>query len=189
MAIQLQNYDTIFENAVYGKDIFIAGNGDDRPHGWCKAILVLQSYIEPTEDSVIAYLQRRVKELETPAQLVLPGSFLKTEMGLLETLIINLPKTIRDDVAKGDENCLGFIRGHTSALPLDVPEEFLFLRYCLIPKQVITKYQNEGAIEDSKWYERTLTSDSLTDNGFGEKWHMSYYYRMEIYQEEMILVF
>ncbi len=170
MTIQSPGYKPIFDNAVYVKDKEITEDGQQM---LLKCLILPKKYTAATEDQVVEYLRQKAGEL-AGASLALPDGCV-SHKSLLEKVIQDLPEEIKTDLRTGDEPCIKFVRRHTPAPVLEdgeSPDQYLHIRYGLLPAELITENQEGGAITDAGWYDTALSHDSLREMGLGERWHM-----------------
>jgi len=69
MTIELQGFEAIFGNQVYGR-----ARGEDLVE-----VLRLKRYTSPTEDAVVSYLQQKAPDALAASAVLIPGSSLQKE--------------------------------------------------------------------------------------------------------------
>lgn len=171
---KMQGYYPLVENEVYANEFSLTSEtGKEVP---IMRLILPRRYRESSENDVIDYLQKVAEKVEPFALLHLPGgSDNQVGKSLLEKAVIALPDVVRRHIRTGDENCIEFIRGHTMARSLEdgeTPREYLFVRYGLVPINVIDNNREAGNIKDASWYETALLNDELREMGLGEKFNV-----------------
>ncbi len=127
----------------------------------------------PHEDQVVAYLQKKTSELDSAASLLLPDDA-RSDRSALEQLILHLPRKIRNDIISCDNDCIGFLRKNTPALPLILgePLKYMDVRYGVLPTEVIEASSEH--IKGPEWYHRVFSEERLQEAGVGERFTMRF---------------
>ncbi len=189
MVITLSMYDTVFENAVYTQDFMLMVQENPL---LTKRVIILRRYTEPTEDQVVAYLQKKVEALDGKGRLVLlDGSRLSEKGSALEAVLVALPDNVRNDIRTGNEDCITFIRDHTRAPKLKegMPQRmYMHVKYGLLPSTLVEKNKEAGALEDAGWYDAALSHEGLQKAGFGEQFALKLAYDHRLPPQEEINV-
>ncbi len=172
-SLNLTGFETVFENEVYSRDK--TGTTDKGVSVSLKAILIPKKYSEPSEDGVVGYLQRKAREVKGAASLVLPGPVKFEGKSLLESALINISEELRKHLIIGNEEFTRIVRGVSPARAISKDEprnQYLYLRYGLIPNSIIERNTSEGDLQEAEWYEAALSHDRLRESGLGERWNL-----------------
>jgi hypothetical protein len=167
MKIELPDYKTVFENQVYARDF------ETQTHEGAitlRGIVLLKRYTEATENQVVEYLRKKAAQLEGAASLILPEGTVRKDKSGLEKVIVALPDKIIRDIKSGDEECIRFLRGHTSAPNVEHPGQYLHIKYGILPADMVQVNQERGTIQEAAWYNAALEHDELKENKLGKMW-------------------
>ena len=170
--VQLFGYQNLVESAVYAKDTTV--KGVDETLVPVQRIAVLARYTSPSEDQIVAYLQEKAREVAPAMSLVLPKGQQRVGKSNLETLLMNLPLQVINDLRSGDESCLNFARRNTPAPKLAEGEEapaYVQVQFGLLTPETVTAHLEEGKNNDVQWYEKALTYSPFLERGLGMKWY------------------
>jgi len=180
MAIELPGYNQIIANAVYAKHITTEGSspeGNGQSHKvLIKAVLLPRRFTEATEDQVVEYFLEKIREVGGAASLILPNGQRpaegKTE---LEVAIMALPDPMRRQIVSEEKDILGFVRLNTPAPAIkdgQSPNQYLFVKYGLIPESIISESERHGSMKDPRWYNTAFDDEKLRRQGLGQRWQM-----------------
>ncbi len=171
MAIELQGYQTVFENAVYSRDGTVPDQeGKQHP---IKYLILPKRFTDPSEDDVVANLRIKAEEIGFMADLTLPASVKKGETPL-EQLITSLPSGVVADLRHGDSEIEKFIRNHTPAQRYEDGKkpQYVHISYGVLTKELIEAQQSQGFIKDSEWYVAALLHPEIQKMNLGQKWNL-----------------
>lgn len=162
MAIEFPGYEPVFPNEVFAKDASVIEDGKVTP---VKMILMPARYAEPDEDSVVKYLQAKAEAAAERLSLTVPGQRIEAQSPL-EMMLLKAGRSggsLLTHLRAGHKQCLAFVRELTLAPKLEqgeVPNQYLQIRYGMIPVQKIENYRDAGKINNAGWYDWAL-SDPL----------------------------
>jgi hypothetical protein len=165
MTVELSGYEAVIDNRVYGA---LETEG-------VLNVLRLSRYIEPTEDEVVGYMQRKASAVQAVAGLILPGGSQGRGRNSMEGMLMALPPQVLRDLSSNAENCMDFVRQNTSAR--NPPEGqsspgYMQVSFGLIPEKVIVGNEEDGSRDQSFWYDVALGNSRLRRAGYGELWNM-----------------
>ncbi|MBI2148271.1 hypothetical protein HYU23_01190 [Candidatus Woesearchaeota archaeon] len=165
MTIEIPGYESVFPNAIYGRDKEL--RSEKGPVAG-RELIILQKYVEPTEDGALELLIETVRA----ASVSLPGGFLVEGKSALELAVSKLPEKVKKDILTGHLECLRFIRNNTPARVLSTgenPDQYLAVNYGILPKGLIDRYAENIAREGPEWYREVFYHPKLKEVGLGEK--------------------
>lgn len=190
MVVTFPEYETVFENAVYVRDFLIFRDKGEPLLN--KKVLIPIRYTEPSEDDVVAYLQKKAEEITGASRLVLlDGSRMTVGSNPLEEVLSAFPDQVKMDLRTGGRGIFQFIRDHTPAPNIKDGEshrQYLHVKYGVLPQSLIKTNQDAGKIENAEWFDVALSSDELKAAGFGEKFSMRLAYDHGLPKQEEISV-
>ena len=162
MSIELSGYETLVNNAVYGRGI------TTKDLGPCRRILILRRFTEPTEDCVVDYLQRKATDLANTHASGIGREELSRFYQGLELEILCLPREVREGLANGEPEFVEIVRKSTPACRRGKKEvaKFVDLLAGLLPDAY--KPSRRDAEE---WY-TALFDKKMREKGFGRKWRL-----------------
>lgn len=140
--VKFHYYEPIISNSVYGG---FESNGN-------KTVLVVRKYDRPTKAKTISYL-RNVTENFHSAE--------RSPEGTLETALAALSPDIREDIIKGEIECLKFI-GRRLNLTARAPR-FVDVEYGVLPIEAIAK------IETPLEFVEAIFDPQYNEEGLGRK--------------------
>jgi hypothetical protein len=166
--IHIPGYKEEFEGRVFTREILT-----QTP--MINEVLIPKIYTEPSEDRVCQYLKQIARDLEGAAQILVPDNCTRPHRSKLEGAIIALPHKVRRDLQEGHQALMEFIRANTPAPKLEEGEEYpkyLYIRYGLIPENVIAQNKASGNIKEADWFEAALSYPPLRELNLGEQWNL-----------------
>lgn len=162
------------KRAVYGRDdsieVHIEGSEEPAKDFMSVRSLILPArYTEPNEDDVVDYLRQRAAKL---TGLKLPAGFKLEGENKIDQLLRKLPDKLQDSIKNGNPNWIRFIRAETPAPQKEEGRpnpKYLFVRYGILPVDIIENNQEKGNIESAEWYSAAFADYKLQRTGFGPK--------------------
>lgn len=157
MAIELKGYNTIFQNAVYGKDEQMkVPTRDGEKEITVIRVLMPVRFTQPTQEEVIKYIKTLA---DTHTKIALPKGFQKKGRTLAEALLINLPDQIVSDIKTQKEQCVEFI---TNATQMAQQGKYVNVTYGTIPLGLAS-----SSIYTIEQYQNALSNPQLQMLNFG----------------------
>lgn len=163
-----EEYYPVERNQVYASDFLECSEGEAIP---LRKLIILRRFNEPSEQDIVDYLVKKAGELSKSVLISLPGGGVNLRgKSPLEKAVLTLPDNIIEDIKNSKENCIGFIRSHTKALPSqdESRDHYVALRYGVLPAQIIERNREAGNISSPKWYDIALLDDDMRRTKVGE---------------------
>lgn len=164
MVIKVEGYTPEIANRVYTKESFSDEGDSEEIH----EVICLARFVEPSKKEVIKNLIQTTDKFSRKNPFQNPNSIDSD----LEMILAQLPDFIKNDIVNERNNCLNFVRWNTFAREIPKgksPEEFMLLRYGLIPSMMVEDYTRGVENRSGNWYEERLSDEGLMKEGLGKK--------------------
>lgn len=200
MIITLSGYTPLIQNVVYSKPkpmpaIFANGSG----RVILSDVLLLMRYREPTDDEVVAHLQKTIvtaqKKQENvsfsddakafdsysdnfsntnssnPIILINGSANNNRRLSCLEQNVLEIPSEIRKRILDEDTEIITLIRQLTLAPPpnFELSPSYLYIKSGLLSPKYIAEQSLKGNLNALEDYESVFLDQKLQEKGFGEK--------------------
>lgn len=167
--INFQGYREVVENTVYSRDAdeVVKTEEGDRVIR-VSNLLIVDRYLTPSKDDVVTYLRSKASEASAAASLVLPKGLQLSAQSALEAELRRLPQGVLDDIRRGDERCLEFIRQAIPVPNLRADERspaYVSIRTGAVPSEILER-ENFQSADD---YHGLISNPGLKRAGYGEE--------------------
>lgn len=200
MIITLSGYTPLIQNVVYSKPkpmpaIFANGSG----RIVILDILLLMRYREPTDDEVVAHLQKTIVTAQKKQEGIsfsddakafdsYSDNFSNTNssnpiipingsannnrrLSCLEQKALEIPAEIRKQILDEDQEIITLVRQLTLAPPpnFELSPSYLYIKFGLLNPTYIAEQSLKGNLNALEEYESAFLDQKLQEKGFGEK--------------------
>ncbi|MEK6969109.1 MAG: hypothetical protein AABW48_01645 [Nanoarchaeota archaeon] len=177
--ITLPGYNTLYNGGLYSKAWLLPDEQNTR----LLSFVLLRRYTSPTEQEIVSCLQQAVInanrfELGELAKTISSGNKVEEPKTLEQMIARNLAEQTRLDLMVGEEEKLNLLASKTKAFfektGVTPGQQFLDLKYALVPDDFIKKGLVQGYIEGLNGYAAALLSTEWQKHlGLGLRWGLS----------------
>ncbi len=168
--VSLPGYRTLYNGALYSKAWLVPDEQNTR----LLSFLLLRRYTYPSEKDIMDCLQQAAADLSAPNPNGPDGGSYNT---LEQTIAQEFDAQLKLDLLFGKEESLNKLTSKvkqfvkkTQVLP---GQQFLDLKYSLVPEEFIKSNQAKGNIRGLNWYGLALSSPELQKHpGLGLRWSL-----------------